>query len=74
MSRTRQLSDAAITNINNVINSIEVLNNRYFEEVDNSDAGCFYYPIPDGNAVEFRGQCDENVRVVTNFDVPRVSS
>ncbi|KAI8424832.1 hypothetical protein MSG28_006760 [Choristoneura fumiferana] len=71
MSRTRQLSDTAITNINNIINSIDVLNNRYFEEVDNSDAGCFYYPIPNGNAVNFRGQCDENVTVVTDFNVQR---
>ncbi|VVD00964.1 unnamed protein product [Leptidea sinapis] len=63
MSRTASLPAAAITNIDRVINSINVLDNRYFIAADQSDAACFYYPVPDGNPVVFRGQCDESIRV-----------
>ncbi|XP_050664604.1 uncharacterized protein LOC126965205 isoform X19 [Leptidea sinapis] len=71
MSRTASLPAAAITNIDRVINSINVLDNRYFIAADQSDAACFYYPVPDGNPVVFRGQCDESIRVVSPFDATR---
>ncbi|KPI92172.1 Apolipoprotein D [Papilio xuthus] len=71
LSRTRNLTPTAINNINSVINSVDVLNNRYFEIVDQSDSGCFYYPVPSNSPVIFRGQCDPNIRVVTGFDVAR---
>ncbi|XP_061721996.1 uncharacterized protein LOC133528577 [Cydia pomonella] len=71
MSRTTELTDAAVTSINQIIDSVDVLNNRYFQEVDNTAAGCFYYPYPDGNPVVFRGQCNESIPVVTDFNVDR---
>ncbi|XP_013135715.1 PREDICTED: uncharacterized protein LOC106101136 [Papilio polytes] len=71
LSRTRNLTPAAVNNINRVINTVDVLNNRFFEIIDQSDSGCFYYPVPSNNPVVFRGQCDPNIRVVTGFDVAR---
>ncbi|KPJ13950.1 Apolipoprotein D [Papilio machaon] len=72
LSRTRNLTPAAINNINRVIDTVDVLNNRFFEIIDHSDSGCFYYPEPPNNGfVTFRGQCDPNIRVVTGFDVAR---
>ncbi|CAK1583857.1 unnamed protein product [Parnassius mnemosyne] len=71
LSRTRDLTPTAINNINQVINNVDVLNNRFYEIINQSDDGCFYYPEPDGNIVTFRGQCDPNIRVVTGFDAQR---
>ncbi|XP_047994051.1 uncharacterized protein LOC125232436 [Leguminivora glycinivorella] len=71
MSRTTELLPEAATNISRIVDSINVLNDRYYQEVDNTDAGCFYYPTPDGNPVEFRGQCNESIPVVTSFEINR---
>ncbi|XP_063387670.1 uncharacterized protein LOC134673601 [Cydia fagiglandana] len=71
MSRTTEMTDAAVTSINQIIDSVDVLNNRYYQEVDNTDAGCFYYPYADGNPVVFRGQCNESIPVVTGFNIDR---
>ncbi|XP_038206910.1 uncharacterized protein LOC119828739 [Zerene cesonia] len=72
LSRTSTLPSQAVTNINRVIDSIDVLNNQYYQDVDQSDAACFYYPEPEPNKpVVFRGQCDENVAVVTNFNITK---
>ncbi|XP_063628207.1 uncharacterized protein LOC134799701 [Cydia splendana] len=71
MSRTTELTDAAVTSINQIIDSVDVLNNRYYQEIDNTDAGCFYYPYADGNPVVFRGQCNESIPVVTGFNIDR---
>ncbi|XP_063831228.1 uncharacterized protein LOC135080516 [Ostrinia nubilalis] len=71
MSRTRTLSQAAVEAIDEVVNSVQVLNNRYYQIVNNSDAACFYYPVPDfsSNGVTFRGQCDDTIEVMQNFSV-----
>ncbi|CAG4957190.1 unnamed protein product [Colias eurytheme] len=68
MSRSRNLTETAVANINRVINNIQVLNNRYFYRVDQSDEGCFYYPLPGSGPVVFRGQCDVNIPVIMNFN------
>lgn len=74
LSRTKSLSTTAVANINAIINNIEVLNNRYYETIDNSDEGCFYFPTPGLNTpVIFRGQCDQSINTVMNFDAVRVS-
>lgn len=74
MSRTNTLSDAANTAINNIVNGINVLNDRYYNTVDRSDSACFYYPEPSVNTpVVFRGQCDLTIPAVANFDPTRVS-
>lgn len=69
LSRDVILSDTANNNINQIINQIEVLNNRYYNTVNRSEAGCFYYPEADSNtAVQFRSRCDENINAVPNFN------
>ncbi|XP_047033930.1 uncharacterized protein LOC124640271 isoform X1 [Helicoverpa zea] len=71
-SRTNTLSQAANDKINQIMDSIEVLHQPYYYTVDRTPEGCFYFPVPDGNTpVRFRGQCDENIPVVNNFDVSR---
>lgn len=54
------------------MSGIDVLNQRYYINVDHSDDACFYYPVADGNPLVFRGQCDENIPVVTNFNAQAV--
>lgn len=51
-----------------------VLDNRYYQNIDQSDSACFYLPdIPLGQPVVLPGQCNQNIPVVQNFDVARVS-
>ncbi|CAH0728579.1 unnamed protein product, partial [Brenthis ino] len=68
LSRTRELSANATTEINRVMNSVNVLNQRYYARIEHSDSACFYYPEADGNPVTFRGQCNESIPVVDNFN------
>ncbi|XP_039757924.1 uncharacterized protein LOC120632183 [Pararge aegeria] len=68
LSRTTELTSAATAKIDAIVDSINVLNKRFYMKIDHSDSSCFYYPTPDGNPVEFRGQCDQNLPVVTNFN------
>uniref|UniRef100_A0A2A4JTH0 Lipocalin/cytosolic fatty-acid binding domain-containing protein n=1 Tax=Heliothis virescens TaxID=7102 RepID=A0A2A4JTH0_HELVI len=71
-SRTNTLSQEANDKINQIIDSIDVLHQPYYYTVDRTPEGCFYFPVPDRNTpVKFRGQCDENIPVVNNFDVSR---
>lgn len=73
LSRTRSLSEQANNGINQIINNVQVLNDRFYKVIDNSDEACFYYPEPNGEPVIFRGVCDENIPVVTNFETESVS-
>lgn len=74
MSRENTLSPEAINSMNQVIDKIPVLNNRFYYHIDRTDTGCFYLPTPDPNSsVKFRGQCDQNITVMTNFQPQRVS-
>ncbi|CAK1550414.1 unnamed protein product [Leptosia nina] len=68
LSRSTELSGVANNNINAIINNINVLNSKYFKKIDHSDKECFYYPIPDGKPVLYRGQCDETISVINNFN------
>ncbi|PZC77812.1 hypothetical protein B5X24_HaOG202923 [Helicoverpa armigera] len=71
MSRDNTLSQNAIDDMNRIIDSINVLNNRFYYYVDRTDTGCFYFPTPDPSSiVRFRGQC-ENIPVVTGFNTQR---
>lgn len=72
MSRTRSLSANAINAIDQIIEGIQVLNNRFYETVANTDDACFYYPVPNGEQVVFRGICDQNIPVVTDFNALEV--
>ncbi|KOB52028.1 Chlorophyllide A binding protein, partial [Operophtera brumata] len=68
LGRTNSLPQAAVTAINNTVNSIDVLDERYYEVIDRSPSGCFYFPEPNNSTVIFRGQCDGNIPVQANFD------
>lgn len=73
LSRTRDLNDESRGIIDEKINSVQVLNDEYFNLREQSDIACFYYPEPvPGVPVTFRGQCDESIPVVQNFDLIRV--
>lgn len=75
LSRSKQLTAAANIAINNVVNNVQVLDQRYFVAKDQSAAGCFYYPEPQTNVpVRFPGQCDINVPVVTGFSMQQVNN
>lgn len=73
LGRQRSLSNDDNESIDNVINTVNVLNNRFYQEVDNTDSSCFYFPEPNNEPVVFRGQCDFSIPTVTNFDAARVS-
>lgn len=73
MSRENTLSQDAIDHMNEVIEGNQVLNNRFYYNINRTDTGCFYLPVPDPNiSVKFRGQCDQNITVVTDFKPDKV--
>lgn len=72
MSRTNNLTTAATNAINQIVNNVDVLNDRYYQAVNRTDVGCFYYPTPDGDTVVFPGQCDESIPAVPNFNATLV--
>lgn len=56
------------------MNEIDVLNDRFYSETDNSNEACFYYPtVNPSESVIFEGQCDQNISVVGNFQASSVS-
>ncbi|CAB3249407.1 unnamed protein product [Arctia plantaginis] len=72
LSRTTSLTPNATTAINNIVDSIDVLNERFYQTVNNSDVGCFFYPVPDPNSpVIFPGQCDTTITAMAEFDAER---
>ena len=75
LSRTKELNIYNNLAINNAIENITVLDNKYYENIDQSDDACFFLPeaIPN-QPVVFAGQCNENINVVQNFNVSRVSN
>lgn len=73
LSRSKSLAPTAVTIINSVVNSIDVLDDRYYINQNQSPEGCFYFPEPEpGVPVVFPGQCDGNLTVVENFNITRV--
>lgn len=73
LSRTQTLTDAANTAINNAITPVQVLDNQYYEAVDQSAASCLSYPdIPAGDPIIIPGQCG-TVTPVANFQSTAVS-
>lgn len=74
VSRTRQLPESAQIEVNQVINSIIDLNHVYYQQTDQTDDGCFYFPEPSPDqVVEFRNPCDESIPVVSDFNLLAVS-
>lgn len=69
------MTNAAATAINQVVARIPVLNERYYQQRDHSDQGCFFYPEPEqGKPVVFPGQCDNTIQAVPNFNMASVSN
>lgn len=74
LSRTRTLTDNAVTSMNAVIDTVPVLENRLFERIDQGADACFYLPdIGLDKPAIFPGQCDETIPTQQNFDPERVS-
>ncbi|XP_022123845.2 uncharacterized protein LOC110999209 [Pieris rapae] len=72
LSRNNSLTDEAIVNINRVYGRVPTLNDRYFSKVDQSAAACFYMPeVDESKPVVFKGQCDETIQVIRDFDANR---
>jgi retinol-binding protein 4 len=72
LSRGRTLSQAANDAINAVVNNINVLNDRYYDQIEQTQDACFYYPEANGQPLIFRGQCNDDIKVTTNFNATRV--
>ncbi|CAF4867620.1 unnamed protein product [Pieris macdunnoughi] len=72
LSRTNSLSAEAIENINRVYDRVPTLNDRYFSNVDQSVAACSYMPeVDESKPVVFKGQCDQTIQVIRDFDATR---
>lgn len=73
LSRSRELSNTGNAAINDAITNIDVIDNRYFDNTDQSDAACFHYPVLGPNdPVIFPGQCDPTIPVIQDFNVSQV--
>lgn len=73
LSRTKQLVPESSTAIDVAANNIDVIQNKYFELISQSDESCFFYPdLSPGEPVIFPGQCDPNISGVANFNAARV--
>lgn len=73
LSRSKTLSAAANTAINNKISEVDVLHQQYYENIDQSEDACFFLPdLAPGEPVVFDGQCDRNIPIVQNFNAARV--
>lgn len=62
--------------IDTAMEPITVLREEFFEVVDQSDYGCFYFPdLEPGEPVVLPGQCDSDsvIPVMTNFNASAVS-
>lgn len=73
LSRQPTLSAAGTAVIDNVVDSIDVLDERYFFPQSHTEESCSYVPSANGEPVVFWGQCDNSVQAVANFDLARVS-
>ncbi|XP_059047399.1 uncharacterized protein LOC131842848 [Achroia grisella] len=68
LGRDRYLSDDSIASINRTMEGVNVLHYRYFHSISHTSDDCFYFPEITGEPVFYRGQCDETISVVANFD------
>lgn len=60
--------------MDNVINSVPVLRQKYYREMSHTPNDCFFYPpLVDGKVI-LSGQCPDanEIDTVPNFDISRV--
>ncbi|XP_047994052.1 uncharacterized protein LOC125232437 [Leguminivora glycinivorella] len=70
LSREQQLSATSQVEVNRVIASLVDLNTEYFQTTDQSDNGCFYYPVhQSGVPVVFPGTCDDTIAAIPSFNL-----
>lgn len=75
LSRTKELLPASQDFIAEEMSLVQVLEEQYFVETDQSEDACFYLPdLTLEEPVIFIGQCNENLPTMQNFDANRVSS
>lgn len=73
LSRTKALLNTSRDRIDEAIAGNRVLENQFYESIDQTDEACFYLPdIEPGEPVIFPGQCDPNIRGVENFNASGV--
>lgn len=55
------------------MDTIPVLDERYFLDRLQSPEDCFYFPEPEPNTpVIFRGQCNDSIAAISNFNDTQV--
>lgn len=75
LSRTTSLSNQANAAIDIAISQTQGLDQQYYQATNQTDEACFYVPEVNVNeAPVFRGQCDDNIVGVTNFNATWVST
>lgn len=73
LSRTKQLTATSVAAINSITANIDVIDNIYYEPINQDDESCFYYPVlSPGELVTLPGQCDPTITAVQNFSAARV--
>lgn len=72
LSRTKELTQTYAQRIEDAMAGIDVIDQRYFETINQNDNACFYLPdLAPGEPPVFPGQC-ANFNAVPNFDPGRV--
>lgn len=76
LGREPSIPELVLTDINTVIDSVQVLSQQYYVPRDHSEEACFYYPDNNGGDVILNGQCipDAEVPAVPNFQANVVST
>lgn len=73
LSREQTLDQTYFDRIAPIIRDTQGLLEEYYVNSDQSDESCFYIPeVDESQPVLFRGQCDEDIRGVENFDIEQV--
>lgn len=72
LSRSKSLADASRIAIDEVMNSVSVLLDQYYNVRGHSDDDCFYYPENNGGPVEIAGECAADTIAVNNFNMSSV--
>lgn len=74
LSRSRELSNTGNAAINDAITNIDVIDNRYFDNTDQSDEACFHLPdLAPGEDVVLPGRCDTTIKGIDDFNITAVS-
>lgn len=74
LGREKELTTASNNAINLVQSVVDVLDNRYYGDTDQSSDACLILPALGPNEpVIMNGQCNPNISAVQNFNIQNVS-